>query len=374
MRVLHLTTHLNIGGITTYIEKLIEPLRAEGVETYVFSSGGEQSLAYHEKGAKTYHEFPRTKSEIDLRVWFSLPVLLKILRKENIDVMHAHTRVTQVLAAVAGKITGIPVVTTVHGFFKKRLGRRFFPCWGSRTIAISALVSEAIAKDYKLPESQLKVIWNAVDIQDLDRNLAKHDAARAKKYFKFNAEDKVIGVVARLVEDKGHEYLIRAVNILKNEIPNIRLLIVGDGKHRSALQKLTQELHLEDRVVFAGNQNDITLPLSAVDVFVLPATWREGFGLSIIEAMTCRRPVIVTNIWALNDLIDNGKTGLIVEPKDAEALAKAISETLGNSEEAAKRVAAARQYVERSFPIARMAKEIREVYEEAFALKALPKA
>ncbi|MCM8776053.1 MAG: glycosyltransferase, partial [Candidatus Omnitrophica bacterium] len=108
------------------------------------------------------------------------------------------------------------------------------------------------------------------------------------------------------------------------EIPAVRLLIVGDGREKDTLKKLIGELSLEDRIVFTGNLSDVSKPLAAMDVFALPATWREGFGLSIIEAMACRKPVIVTNIWALNSLVQNYETGILVEPRNVKELAREI--------------------------------------------------
>ncbi len=363
MRVLHLTTHVNIGGITTYIERLITPLKSIGIETFVLSSGGERSDAMRQKGAVTFELPFRTKNELHPKLWRALPALLRIIRENKIDILHAHTRITQVLAVVAGKYTGIPVVTTCHGFYKKRLGRRLFPAWGDCAIGISQSVSEQLARDFHVPSDKVKTIYNAVDLDDLDTAYQKHDPAKVRTEYGLRLEDRVVGIVARLVEDKGHEYLIRAVPLLQKEFPLIKIFVVGDGRYRTELEQQVTEMGLKSQVLFCGNVGDITKALSVIDVFALPATWREGFGLSIIEAMACYKPTIVTNIWSLNMLIQDGVTGLMVEPKKIEPLAEAIASLLRNPEKTRAMALRARTMVEELFSISRMAKEIQDLYQ-----------
>jgi glycosyltransferase involved in cell wall biosynthesis len=128
------------------------------------------------------------------------------------------------------------------------------------------------------------------------------------------------------------------------------------------LKAMARELHMEDRVVFTGSLTDVIRPLAAMDIFALPAIWREGFGLSIVEAMACRKPVIVSNIWALNSLIQNNVTGILIEPKQAEPLAAAIA-TLLREPETRKRIGeSARAVVEEHFTVGRMAAEIAAIY------------
>lgn len=367
MRVLHLTTHLNIGGITTYIERLIKPMRDLGAETYVLSSGGEKSQHFKNLGAQVFELPIKTKSILDPRIWFAIPAVKKIIADNHIDLIHAHTRITQFLAAQMQK--QLPVVTTCHGFYKPNLGRKLFPCWGDRVIAISLIVQEHLEKDFKVPRQTIRQIFNAVNLQDLDREFSKHSTDSAKAHFGFEPSDRVVGIVARLVEDKGQDYLIRAAHQLRQKIPNLKVLIVGDGKFRPQLESLVIKLGMQSQVCFAGNLADITLGLAAMDAFALPATWREGFGLSIIEAMTCRRPIVVTNIWSLNSLIHDRQTGLIVEPKQVEPLANAIETLLTDQALVQDITSRARAMVEKHFSIERMAGEIVSVYRELYSRK-----
>lgn len=372
-KVLHLTTHLNSGGITVYILRLVDFLRSAEFETLIFSCGGEYASLFQEKNVKLLMCDIRTKSEIHPKLIPALGRLIRAIREEKIDILHAHTRITQVLAYWAGKYTGVPVVTTCHGFYKVRLGRRLLPAWGQRAIAISEPVGKHLADDFHVPAKSIRVVSNAVDIKLLDEQYQKHSSETVRKDFGFAKEDRVIGIVARLVNDKGHEYLLRAAAELYRDFPDIRILIVGDGRERPILEDLAKALGIEARVVFTGNITDVSRALAAMDIFAFPATWREGFGLSIVEAMTCGKPVIVTNIWALNSLIQNEDTGFLVEPKSVPALAEAIRKLLEDAALRRRIGESARKAVERLFTIERMAAEISDVYKETLtpALKSL---
>lgn len=364
MRVLHLTTHTNIGGITVYIKRLVRPLQQLGTETWVLSSGGEKTEAMHTEGAHVLELPIKTKNIFHPKLWLALPRLVTILKHNKIDLIHAHTRVTQVWGAVASRLTGIPLVTTCHGFYKPKLGRKLFPCWGKKVVAISSMVSEHLAKDFNLPQDRIRLIYNAVNIPELEAEIAGKDSAKIKKAYGFSPEDPVVGIIARMVNDKGHDSLIRAVPFLKKRFPNIRILLVGEGKFKPELERITAELKLENHVRFCGNVPDITEPLAAMDVFTLPATWREGFGLSLIEAMACRKPVVVTNVWSLNTLIQDRETGLIVEPKQAEALANGLAELIADKTLREKVGQAGYAMVWKEFSIDRMAAEMNGLYKE----------
>lgn len=362
MKILHLTTHVNIGGITTYILKLVKPFQKLGIETYVLSSGGSCTADFQEKGVKTFELPIRTKSELHPKLFIAIPKIEKIIRENGIEVLHAHTRITQVMARMIQIRTGIPYIATCHGYFKRRLGRRLFPAWGDKTIAISQGVADHLAQDFKVSAERIVTVNNGVDLEELDQAYSNYDPQAAKLAFGFKPDEPVVGIIARLVADKGHEYLLRTLPLLEKEFPKIRILIVGDGRHMPFLKNLMRELKQEKRVVFTGNLKDVGPALAALDIFALPAVWREGFGLSIVEAMACRKPVIVSNIWSLNSLIQSGETGILIEPKQEKPLAEAIRFLLLHPEEGQRMGNSARRMVEKQFTISRMAAEIRDLY------------
>ena len=363
-RILHLTTHLNIGGITSYIKLLTKEMQKMSYEIYVGSSGGTQERALIENGVQSLRLNIKTKSELSPKLYFAIPKLIHFLRSEKIDLIHAHTRVTQVLSWYIQRLTKIPYVTTCHGFYKRRIGRRLLPGWGNHVIAISKPVEESLTKDFKVPPSKVSTIFNAIDIQDLTLRYKEKNAEKIREELGLKNE-KVIGIVARVVQDKGHEYFLRAADLLiSDSFPDVKILVVGEGPYLKSIMNLVKRLKIENSVRFLGNVNDITYALSIIDIFVLPAIWREGFGLSIIEAMAVSKPVIVTNIWALNELVRNRVNGLLVEPKNVSDLANAMRELLMDQELYRKVAANGAEMVKQEFSIPQMAKRVDSLYRQ----------
>ncbi len=364
MKILHLTTHLNRGGVSNYIHSLGEPFRKKGHELYVVSSGGEMEEEFREAGFQVKVLPIRTKSELSPKIYFALPDLIRWIKEENIDLLHAHTRVTQVMATWVQWMTGVPFLTTAHGFYKRRLGRFLLPAWGERVIGISDPVGNHLRDIFHVPSEKIRIIYNGIDLRGFVSRFWEHHPSQVREEYKISEHAVVVGTTARLVQDKGHEFLIRALKTLETEIPHLNLLIVGEGRYRKHLEELTDELKLRHRIRFTGNLKDVSKPLAAMDIFILPATWREGFGLSIAEAMACQKPVIVTNIWALNTLIQNRVNGILVEPRNVEDLAgairllvkdKALREGIGES---------GRRTAESRFSLDRVIDELESVYEE----------
>ncbi|MCM8776054.1 MAG: glycosyltransferase, partial [Candidatus Omnitrophica bacterium] len=188
MKVMHLATHLNTGGISSYILRLVEPLGRLNVNIGVLSSGGNLTPLFRERGAETF-EFPiRTKNELHPKIYWAIPGICDLIRKKRIEILHAHTRITQVLAYWVQRCMGIPVVTTCHGFYKRRLGRRLLPAWGDYVIAISEPVSDNLKSDFHVPEAQIRIVNNAVDIVSLERAYKSHVPEEAKLSFGFGKD------------------------------------------------------------------------------------------------------------------------------------------------------------------------------------------
>ncbi len=367
MKVLNITTHLNSGGITVYILRLVDELRSLGIEYSVLSSGGNYESFFRDKNCPLHTVDIKTKNAFHPKIFLAIPKVIKIIKKENYDIIHAHTRVAQVLSFFIQRFIKIPVVTTAHGFYKVNLGRRILPAWGDYCIAISDPVAKELIAQMKTKEEKIRLIHNAVDMPEIEKqfHLATAQKISQKKTYGFEDSDKVLGVVARLVKDKGHEYLLEAFRNMIEKIPSLKLLIVGDGREFDAINFFVKKNGLEDKIKLTGNISNVPQALSAIDIFVFPATWREGFGLSIVEAMACEKPVIVTDIWALNSWIENKKTGLLIAPKDPKAIEDAVLFLLNNPKLRDEIGKNAKELVIAKFTLPRMAREVQRVYNEA---------
>ena len=344
-----------------------------GHEVSVLSSGGELEKDLAAKGFKILNYPIRCKSILHPKLYFALPKIIKVVQEEKFDLLHAHTRVTQVLAWFISRKTKIPALSTAHGFYKRGLGRRLFPAWGRLVIAISPLVAEELEKSHKVPKKNIRVVFNGIDMEAQAKLVKAEDALAIRESLGIPPDSFVIGCISRLVQDKGHEYLLRAAALLKKTKSNIFVLMVGDGREKERILKLIGTLGLKSEARLLPSEKRLHPFFSIMDVFVHPATFKEGFGLTILEAMACKIPVVATDIWALNSIIRNRVNGYLVQPKDEKELANTLAEIM-NQPVLAKEIALnGFEMASQSYSADRMAKETETVYKEvARSLKVEP--
>ncbi|MEW6171114.1 MAG: glycosyltransferase family 4 protein [Candidatus Omnitrophota bacterium] len=359
MNILFITTHFNYGGITSYILSLAKGLKKNGHNVYVASSGGDCQDNLKEIGV-THITIPiKTKNELNPKVFLSFLKLKKIVKEKNIDIIHAHTRVTQVLAEFIFKFTRIPYVVTCHGFFRPSFHRLRFGCWGKKTIAISQQVKDHLINDFKLPLDKIILIHNGID---LERFSLQTDTTQAKQEFGLK-KDVVIGLIARLSQVKGQDILIVAVQKVIARFPYVQLLLVGEGKTKKDLIKLSKNLNLEKNIIFMPSVSDTNKVLAAIDIFVLPSI-QEGLGLALMEAMAKGIAVVGSRVGGIITLIKDNQNGLLVEPKDIEGLSEAIIKLIEDKTLAKTLGQNARSFIEKEFSLTQTVKKTQEVYAD----------
>ena len=364
MNILYLTNHLNIGGISSYVLTLASGMRKRGHNVYMASSGGGLLCRFTTEGI-TYIPIPiKTKSEVSYKVLISKFKLLKYIKEDNIDIIHANSRVTQVLSFLIQRACGTPYVSTCHGFFKKRFFRKIFPCWGNKVIAISESVKEHLIEDFKVNERDIRVIHNGIDVNKF-REQRIEDREQRKKDLGLG-DGPVVGIVARLSEEKGHGYLIKAMEAVIARIPRAQLVIVGEGRMREELVNLTKTAGLEKSIFFLPSVMDTQEVLSGMDLFVLPSL-KEGLGLALMEAMACGLCVIGSGVGGIKSLIQDKYNGLLIRPADTQELSRAILELLQNPAQAKSLGANARVFIKQNFSKERMISETEEVYSECLS-------
>lgn len=364
LKILHLTTHLNIGGITTYIIEIASAFEKNGHSVAVLSSGGEMQERLAEKGVSV-HPFPiRTKNILSPRLFLALPKIVKLVRRERFDLLHAHSRVTQALASFVSFFTKVPFVSTSHGFYKRHLGRRLFPSWGKCVIAISPLVAEELEKMHKVHRSRVRIICNAIDIPAYRKRLLEKNPAELRRKLGIPENSFVIGCVSRLVRDKGQEYLIEAVARLRKKHSRAFLLMAGDGREKGRLESLIRKMGLANNALLLPSDPDATTLYSVMDVFAHPVATREGFGLAMLEAMVAKIPVVASDVWAINSILRNHVNGFLVPPKNPAEIETALCFILENPEIAGSVAQNAFETANRSYSMERMVAELETVYGE----------
>jgi len=367
MNILHITNHLNIGGITSYVLTLAVGMKKRGHNVYVASSGG-QLLAKFTQEAIGFFPIPiRTKQELSPKIIMSMLRLSGFIAEHDIEIVHTHTRTTHVLGALLSLFhKDIAQVTTCHGFFKPRLSRRIFPCWGKKVIAISRQVEEHLINDFKAAKNSVSLVDSGVDIEKFK---IESPVPKAETRKKFGLKDgPVIGVIARLADVKGHIYLIEAMRQVNRAFADAQLFIVGDGKMKERLVGAAQELGPSCNIIFHPGVPDTKEALSIMDVFVMPSL-DEGLGIALIEAQASGCASVGSDVGGIKNLIKDNITGLLVRPADSKAIAEAVIGLLRNEKKRESLGMAARQFVAQHFSQDRMVLEIERVYLECLKAK-----
>ncbi len=288
--------------------------------------------------------------------------LRRLVRELDIELVHAHQSHDHWLAAVALRGTPTRLVRTVHHRRAVRRGATLRWLW-SRTdavVASSAGIAAAI-RATGLPASRLTVVPGAVDA---GRFTPDADPAAVRAELGLAGAGPIIGCVARLVPGRGHDVLLRAVARLRPRWPDLRVLLVGRGEGRPAIEGLVGELGLGDVVVFAGYRgDDLPQVLAAMDCFVLLQAGSEESGRAVLEAMAAGRPVVAGRFGAMPETVVDGESGWLVEPRPDDVAAR-LAAILGDPAGARAMGAAARRRVTALFTSERRAEAVEAVYAE----------
>lgn len=364
MRILLLTTHLNIGGISTYVVSLAKALKAKGEEVFVASSGGVLVRELTSGGVSHIKVNVSTKSELDPKVFMAVFEIARIVKTLDIDVIHAQTRVTQVIGFFVSRLCGIRLVTTCHGFFSKKIGRILFPAWGDRVIAISEAVREHLLKDFKVDKHRISLIHNGIDVKKFVRSFTEAERDKLKRKFSVKKGFSVIGTIGRFTPDKGHDVLLYSFYKILKQRPDVQLVFVGDGKERPKIIDLAQRLSLSENVVFVKTQLNTAHILSIMDVFMFTPRRKEGLGIALLEAFASGRPAVATDVGGICDIVRNDVNGFLVGPSDPNALVEPTLRLLKDRELYQRMSHAGREMVIEKFSINGMVDKVHDLYKE----------
>jgi glycosyltransferase involved in cell wall biosynthesis len=327
VKALQVTTHFNTGGISKYILTLSEALISKAAEVAVASAGGdlEDSLA---KCRIAHHRLCiNTKFEFGPKAIISGFKIARMVRDEKIDILHAHTRVSQVAASVASIITGVPYITTCHGFFRKR-ARGILDTWGLKVIAISDAVGKHLRDDLGVDGSRISLIYSGIDGAAFSRRYSRDEVAAIKKGAGLRPGP-VVGTIGRLSSVKGQKFLVAAMKSILAEIPDVQCLIIGDGPEEPSLKALAGSLGLGSSIKFIETCVDTHKYLSIMDLFIFPSV-KEGLGIALLEALASGRACIASKIGGIEDIITDGLNGLLVNVGDPSGIAGAAIRLLRN--------------------------------------------
>ena len=294
--------------------------------------------------------------------------IYRLLKDRKIHVMHSHEFATNVYASFLSRLTGIPLVATIHGKnyygdrWRRRAAYRFVARHSSMTV-VSADLKRFVAETIGITPARLHVVHNGIDISRYDLG-DQHRAVRAE--LGVSDRQRVIGTVGNLFAVKGQTYLLKACREVQRVFHDFVLLIAGEGDQLEPLRREASELGLAHNVRFLGFRNDVPLLLQAIDVFALPSL-SEGLPLCILEAMAVRKPVVATNVGGVAEVVDEGLTGYLVPPRNPQAMAEKLISLLSNPRAAANMGEIGRRKVEEGFRLEKMVRQYESMYDGLLA-------
>jgi glycosyltransferase involved in cell wall biosynthesis len=297
--------------------------------------------------------------------------LFSYLRKLRPTIVHSFLFRANILARIAGYLTGVPIIISsirVMGGEKEffHFLERMTSFVVDRYVTVSESVKGYIIQKSKIPVEKVSVIYNGVNIKNCDSLQVQN----VKLSFSREAGNIILMTVGRLHKQKGHYYLIHAISKVKKEVLKIRLLIIGEGEEEKNLKNLVKSLDLTDQIIFTGLKYDVENILPIAELFILPSLW-EGMPNAVLEAMATGKPVVATEVGGIPELVIHGETGLLVPPKDSDALASAIIDLLQDKLKAKKMGEVGRIRVEEHFNISKTVEKTESLYQELLKEKQL---
>jgi glycosyltransferase involved in cell wall biosynthesis len=297
---------------------------------------------------------------------FAAIKIFNLTRNHAFDVVHANEAhaVTAVWLAGAPQQAAFVISRRVgYPLGKSRLALERYRA-ATRIVAISQWVVERLIES-GAPKDKIAVVYEGVEMPPPPTSEIRQ---RARQRLRIPDDAVLLGSVGVLSPDKGHELLIRALAPLRAEFPGCRLLLAGDGPSRLLLETLAKELGVTEMVIFAGFVTDIDSVYQALDVFLFPSSF-EGLGTSLLAAMSYEVPAVAFQCCAFGEIIENEKSGLLVEQGNVGAISEAVTRLLQDKEFARSIGEAGRARIAEQFSSTRMVEEMTKVYQACLMLE-----
>lgn len=364
--------HLRGGGQVRYVANLASQLAQNGHDVTIGCKPGSVLVDRAREAGCAADPTLWLRGGLRPRAWLGdLQAARRILREVRPDVVHVNGSQDHWVFALADRSLGRPVclVRTRHNTYPVKdspANRLLNREWTDYQIVVCDVVRRTLAAQPTFDGARMCTIHNGVDA-----NLFRPDAEarrRARAEFGFAEDDVVLGVAARLVTAKGHEFLWRALGQLRHDFPRLRVLALGQGPLEDPLKRLAGELGIGDRVVFAGFREDMPACVQAFDVCVQPSIDCDTSSFSMKEAMVAEKPVVASDYGGLTEIIDDGVEGYIVPAGTVEPLAEAVKRVAGDAGRRAGMGAAGRRRVLREFTVEIFAGKTAEAYCRAVDL------
>ena len=296
----------------------------------------------------------------------TLPALLKVIDRKQIDILHLHGYGATTFGRLAGAMRRIPTILHEHAnltdtpWFQKVADTALEPVTDI-ALAVSQSTADFVIKARRVPERKVKVVYLGVPLEEFSRERTTDEIRAAREELGIAPTDFAIGTVTRLHESKGNAYLVDAAAQVLQQRPQARFFVVGEGPLREPLEQQARAFGLGDRFVFAGFAKDIPRVVSAFDVSVFPSLW-EGTPLTVFEALAMGKAIVATDADGLVDVLTNERDAIVVPRRNAAALAAGLIRTI-DEPQTRDRLRAAAAATGRQYDIAAFVRKMEQLYE-----------
>lgn len=367
IRVAYCIDGMGVGGTELNAVRTAEQLDRTRFAISVVALRAQGPLrARYDAAAIPVHAFP-IRSLYHPTTAVAAGRLASYFARERVDIVHCHDPYTNVFAGTAARLSSTPVVLTSRRwletpFRSRSLGMANAVAYrlADRVIANSTTVARSLEQKERIDPRHITVVPNFVE-DDAFVAPSIDERSRIRHDLRLEDDALIVGVVARLALPKDHVTLLAACQRLRARFPQLRIVLVGDGPRRSALEAEARAIAVDDMVRFAGTRPSRPSMHHLFDVSVLP-TLHEGFPNSVLEAMAAARPVVASAVGGVPDAIIDGETGLLVPPADPARLAEALAQLLSNAARRQTLGNAARSRARREFHSSTVVPRLADLY------------
>jgi glycosyltransferase involved in cell wall biosynthesis len=364
MKMMHLISSKGFFGAENVVVNLAKAQKNQGFDVWIgaFNDKRDPHLEIIEMAKKNNIQTVTfdCAGRFDLK---TIGAIRKFITKNNMELVHAHGYKSNLYALAAGINTKLKKITTCHNWLAENTKMRIYEQIDKlflksfdKIVAVSEQIKTQVLKagvDIK----KVALINNGIDLASF-----KLPLALKRTDFNIGNDEKIAGTVGRLTKEKGHCYLLAAAADALRVVPELKILIVGEGPLKKTLQAQARDLKIEDKVIFTGIRDDIPQLLKLMDVFVLPSLI-EGMPLALLEAMAAKVPVVTTDVGAVSSIVKDEVSGLLIPPRDSKAMSEAMTRLLLNKNKAVELADKGYEIVKRDFSVQKMASDYKQLYE-----------
>lgn len=356
MKVAQVVLTLDHGGLEHLAMQMSEHLQRRGIRSpIVVLTDGALVGEARRRGIDTF--VMRKRKGFDVRLIFALR---RLLRNEEVDVVHTHNFAPLIYGSLAARLCGIGTLNTRHGRAALTTHQLIWALT-NRVVAVSEDARRELMRHNRIRPEKVQVIINAIDLTQYKSVAAPSQDRRCELGIPGGAL--VCGIVGRLSREKDHRTLLMAFDTLLKSGSSAHLVIVGGGPLEGGLKSLVQSLGMGDRVHFLGFRSDVAELLRLFDLFVLSST-EEGISLTLIEAMAAGLPIVATRVGGNPEVVTDGETGILVESGRPAELASALESLLRDPDTRRRMGQRGREIAMQRFDIERLVDEYQAIYTE----------